>query len=203
MQLRVESRRIHGGRLEAQPWARFIPAQEAHDQQQDGGRTRRTARRTQDSKRIHVGDFQFQVIQAPPVQPVLLRDITPSVNNWRTGFNNNPAGLDVKTMQQVQAESDYPGCNIKLVRLAQRDNIESVVARRSMRDGDVVCTLGGLAYDSVENLRAFMNGNPIGRELVGGLVRIDGVQHEALGDEGSAPQALGDFSPTAPKFAPI
>ena len=72
-----------------------------------------------------------------------------------------------------------------------------------MRDGDVVCTLGGVAYDSVENLRAFMNGNPSGRELVGGLVRIDGVQHETLGDEGSASQSLGDFSPSAPKFAPI
>ena len=153
---------------------------------------------TQGSKCIHAGDFQFQVIQAPPVQPVLLRDITPSVNKWRTGLNNRPAGLDLKTMSQLQAESD-----IKLVRLPQRDNIGSVVARRSMRDGDVVCTLGGLAYDSVENVHAFMNSNPSGRELVGGLVRIDGVQHEALGDEGSAPQALGDFSPTAPKFAPI
>ena len=106
-------------------------------------------------------------------------------------------------MQQVQAESDYPGCNIKLVRLTQRDNIESVVARRSMRDGDVVCNLGGLAYDSVETLRSFLNSNPSGRELVGGLVRIDGVQHETLGDEGSASQSLGDFSPSAPKFAPI
>ena len=118
-------------------------------------------------------------------------------------MNNNPTGLDVKTLSQVQAESDFPGCNIKLVRLTQRDNLESVVARRSMRDADVVCTIGGLAFDSVDNLRAFLNSNPSGRELVGGLVRIDGVQHEALGDEGSASQALGDFSPTAPKFAPI
>ena len=158
---------------------------------------------TQGSKRIHAGDFQFQVIVGPPVQPVLLRDITPSVTNWRTGLNNNPAGLDVKTLSQVQAESDYTGCNIKLVRVAQRDNMESVVARRSMRDGDVVCNLGGLAFDSVDNLRAFLNSNPSGRELIGGLVRIDGVQHEALGDDGSSSQASGDFNPTAPKFAAI
>ena len=133
---------------------------------------------TQGTKRIHAGDFQFQVVQGPPVQPVLLRDITPMVNNWRTGLNNNPTGLDVKTLSQVQAESDFLGCNIKLVRLTQRDNMESVVARRSMRDGDVVCSIGGLAFDSVDNLRAFLNSNPSGRELVGGLVRIDGVQHD-------------------------
>ena len=158
---------------------------------------------TQGTKRIHAGDFQFQVVQGPPVQPVLLRDITPMVSNWRTGLNNNPTGLDVKTLSQVQAQSDFLGCNIKLVRLTQRDNMESVVTRRSMRDGDVVCSIGGLAFDSVDNLRAFLNSNPSGRELVGGLVRIDGVQHDDMGDEGPASQASGDFSPRAPKFAPI
>jgi hypothetical protein len=102
-------------------------------------------------------------------------------------------------MPQVQAESDYAGCNIKLARFSQRDTIESVVARRSMQDGGVVCTLGGLASDSVENVRAFMNNNPSGRELVGGLVRIDGVQHKALGDEGSAPPSLGRLQPDGPE----
>jgi len=148
---------------------------------------------TRGSKRVQAGDFQFQVIQTHPVQPVLLRDVTPAVTNWRTGLNNNPQGLDSKAIAQVQAESDYNGCKIKLDR---RNGLESVLARRSMRDGDVVCTIGGLAFDSIDNLRAFINTNPVGRDFLGSLVRIDGVQHEVL----NAEDGLGDSQQAAPIY---
>ena len=150
------------------------------------------------SKRVHEGDFQFQVVQTNPVQPVLLHDVTPAVTNWRTGFNNNPEGLDSKAMAQVQAESDHVGCKM---RLARHNGTESIVARRSMRDGDVVCTIGGLAFDSIEKLRAFINTNPIGRDFIGSLVRIDGVQHEASIDEGG--QRESQHGGSGPPAAPI
>ncbi len=66
----LESHRLRGRVLEVQYGARGVPAQAADDVIRDGGRTRGAAQYRSRS------DFQFQVVQAHPVQPVLLRDVT-------------------------------------------------------------------------------------------------------------------------------
>jgi hypothetical protein len=137
-------------------------------------------------KRYSAADIQYQVVQAPSAQPILLRDITPSAANWRSGLNTSPVDLDVKALRQVQSELDATSGTVTL---ECRNGQEIAMAGRSFREGDVVCTVGGLLFDSMERLTAFFHTNDCGKEFLGNVVKIEGIHEEDTTAQASAGSA--------------
>ena len=135
-------------------------------------------------KRVAPGDLQFQVVTIPNAEEQLIRirDVAPQANNWRSGFNLNPIGLDGKAVNQIQLELDNPNVCMKqgtgVTTPGATDKLPEryIAAERPLRDGTVVASLGGLVFDSLSMLRAFINGNDHARYFLGGLVRIDNVK---------------------------
>lgn len=105
-------------------------------------------------KRHLAQDFQWQVVSAPDEQPIMLRNITPQGSSWRAGINGSPANLDQKAVQQVRQEMDAFKATLAIER---RSGVQMAVASKSLREGDVVCCPGGLLFDKVEALAAFVN----------------------------------------------
>ena len=117
----------------------------------------------------------------------MLRDVTPEVTNWRSGINCNPSSLE-KVLRQVQTELDQYGSSVAVDR---RQGAEVAVAAKSLREGDVVCSLGGLVFDTLERLTTFIRTNDCGRDFLGNIVKIDGIQEEDAGSTAS----FGDGTP--------
>lgn len=127
-------------------------------------------------KRLRGSDLQFQVLAAPEEQPIRIRDVEPSPESaWRAGFNKSPANLDQKAIAQLQAELDRHDLTLE-----RKNGSMYACTRKPLRDGDVVCAVAGLTFDSFDKLRSCLNSNEHAKEFLGSLVRIDNVK---LGDD--------------------
>jgi hypothetical protein len=127
-------------------------------------------------KRHTTQDFQWQVCAAPEEQPILLRDISPSVDNWRVGINCSPPNLDKKAMTQLQHEIDTFQSTVRLEKI---NGVQIAVASKSLREGDEICCPGGLLFDKIDSLQAFMNTNEHAMAFLGSIVKITNVLEEA------------------------
>ena len=123
-------------------------------------------------KRVAAAELQWQVVTAPAAQPITLRESQPQVSNWRAGINCNPVNLDQKALRQVQAEVETTAAVIAVER---RSGLEVATAAKSLREGDVVCSVGGLLFESIEKLMAFFHSNDCSKEFLGNIVKIDGI----------------------------
>ena len=130
-------------------------------------------------RRVKASDLQYQVVTAPADQPIRLWDITPEKGTWRIGINNNPTSLDAKAAKQMTMELDDHADKVSLER---RDGTEIAIARRPLREGDRVCQVGGLLFETLEKLQAFINNNEFGKDFLGNIVKVDGIMKDTTMD---------------------
>ncbi len=91
----------------------------------------------------------------------MLKDITPEATNWRSGIICNPPSLDAESFRRMQTEMNQSAANVAIKR--QRGAHVAFVAK-TLREGDVVCSAGGLLFDSLDRLVAFIHSNDCGKD---------------------------------------
>ena len=122
---------------------------------------------------MRASDLQFVNVHAPVNQVVRVRDVEPNVESaWRGGLNKSPASLEAKMVTLLHSELKQND-----LELTSHSNAVLLVARKPLREGEVVCRMSGLTYDSLEKLRSFLNNDLTGynHDLVSAMVRINGV----------------------------
>lgn len=139
-------------------------------------------------KRVRRADLQFITVVAPPLaeQPVRMLDVTVDDETpaWRRGLNKLPTELESKMVAALQRELDKSG--LYLDKLPDGTvGLHTDVARR---EGDEVCSVTGLLYDSIANITNFLSqgGNKV---LVDRLLEIRGLAMND-GEEGSVYMAI-------------
>ena len=119
-------------------------------------------------------DLQFITVLAPRIEEQAVRVLDVAVSEgtpvWRRGLNKSPSELETKMVTSLQRELDKSGlCLEKLP-----DGGVALHTESARREGDEICLVTGLLYDSVASMTTFLShgGN---RVLVDRLVEIRGL----------------------------
>ncbi len=120
-------------------------------------------------KRAREPSLQFITVEAPIEQPVHVKEIEPSTS-WRGGLNKYPKDMEDKLLKELHQE-----LGVYELRLQKIDGAVHVVTSKPLREGDVVCPMAGLTFDSADRLRAFLDADGINKSLATSLIRIDSV----------------------------
>ena len=142
------------------------------------GRNRRSIEATGEkqgtAKRVRRTDLQFIVVPAPRIEEQVVRVLDVAVGDdtpvWRRGLNKLPTELDSKMVVALQQELDKSGLYLDKL----PDGSVALHTDTPRREGDEVCLVTGLLYDSIAGLTTFLShgGNKV---LVDRLVAIRGL----------------------------
>ena len=122
-------------------------------------------------KRMRPSDLQFITLSAPDEQPVRVREVEPKIESgWRGGFNKVPSSIEDKATKQLHRELQNHSLVLKKI-----DGVMHTVTTRPLRDGDVLCPMAGLTFDSLQTLRSFLDAGDINACFARSMCRIDGV----------------------------
>ena len=130
-------------------------------------------------KRVRGCSLPFIVVEAPPKeeQVIRMREVDPDPNSaWRLGFNKRPLSMEEKMVNLLQKEL----CEHSLSLEKQPDGKIALFTISARREGEILCPLRGLAFDSLPSLEGFLSegGNKI---LSDRIVRVDGVVLDEAG----------------------
>ena len=127
------------------------------------------------SKRVRSDCLQFIEISAPPTaeQVVHLRDVdVDEASHWRGGLNRSPTELSKKMVIAIQRELELFDLS-----LAMSDNVMSLFTRKARGEGDMLCVLSGLLFDSIGKLHEFVCQDDH-KPLMSHMVKVSGVACE-------------------------
>ena len=130
---------------------------------------------TKHVKRVCASGLSFINLQAPQEQTIRMKDIVPVGASWRAGFNKNPMDLEEKVLALLQLDLEEHDLYIAKA----TDNTMSLFTRVSRKEGDLVCSLRSLLFDTLGRLESFLSTS--GNKFLGErLLKISGC----LLDEG-------------------
>ncbi len=138
-------------------------------------------------KRLRAADFQFIVAAAPPPQEQVLHVLeveTAAASAWRAGLNMNPENLSEKIVRQLQVELDSSRAMLHQASGGK----EHLVAGKAHKEGDVVCSMAGLTFDSKAKLKEFLHAGDVNKCLSSNMCQINGL---VMSDE--QPPKLGSL----------
>ena len=119
-------------------------------------------------------DLQFITVLAPRIEEQAVRVLDVAVSEdtpvWRRGLNKSPSELETKMVTSLQRELDKSGLYLEKL----PDGGVALHTESARREGDEICLVTGLLYDSVASMTTFLShgGN---RVLVDRLVEIRGL----------------------------
>ena len=125
-------------------------------------------------KRVRRADLQLITILAPRIEEQSVRVLDVTVGDdtpvWRRGLNKSPVELETKMVAALQRELDKSGLYLDKL----PDGSVALHTDTARREGDEVCNVTGLLYDSVAGLTTFLShgGNKV---LVDRLLEIRGL----------------------------
>ena len=123
---------------------------------------------TKQVRRVSAASVSFIHIQAPLEQPIRMRDIVPDGASWRAGFNKNPVDIEAKVLALLQLDLEEHDLYIA----KSTDHSMALFTRVSRKEGDSVCFLRSLLFDSVGRLQSFLS--TVGKCLGKRLLKISG-----------------------------
>ena len=123
---------------------------------------------SQGTKRVIAGALSFIVVDAPTSLIALkVVELDSSVGSWRQGLNKNPVDLDEKMGHLLHTEMERHSLYLE----KDADGMLSLFTSIPRKEGDIICPLTSLLFDSSSMLESFLShgGNKF---LVDKLVKI-------------------------------
>jgi len=119
-------------------------------------------------KRVRGLNLPFIVVKAPEEQSILIREIEPDATSaWRAGFNKRPLSLEAKMVALLHKEL----CDHAFALSKDSAGVLSLITLKARREGEVLCPLRGLLFDTLSSLEGFLSegGNKV---LADRVVRV-------------------------------
>ncbi len=123
---------------------------------------------------LQSSDLYFINVQAPPLceQVVHMREVEIiSDSGGQVGINQAPSDISKYLPTLLQKQLDDYGLAI----VSAGDRGRCVTTRRARRDGDLICYLPSLFFDSEHAALKFLEDNEMNHSFVERIVRITGV----------------------------
>ena len=135
-------------------------------------------------KRVACATVPFiNAILSEEAQMVPMKEITPAATSaWRQGFNSNPTDLETKMIALLQKDLE----EYKLYVAKADDGIMSLFSADARREGEMLCKVPALLYDSQCKLETFLStgGHKV---LVDRLAKISGVAVQEVAEAEGPP----------------